>query len=656
MRGLYKPSTVRCVDTKVQRHHGYTTIRDWKVPTGIGILKCYADLQVNEYIVGSGPSVLTVLVTAVQYWNQDATAKQIAALRADAERILLGGDGHHRHIKGVPAGGITNVESIMFLGPELDASVERWEVFSTWNMERTDDGTVMVVHPHRFWWQHRPNVTTEWTLPTFKTDAQAAHTARLSDYGGRIGKETSLPRLVTNANNLNAFHVETGNTTHADGPPETSLPPPCGKAVPNQAKNPGLMQDCMALLAAKDTLRGTGTLNWSVDTTISSWDGVTTSATTSGAGGASGSTASRVTGIALANKGLTGNVPAELEELDLTTLNLTGNSLTGCIPVGLKSITTNDLSTLNLLYCPPAPAPTTHSAGETSFTASWPAIANTSKYRLQYQLATASAWTTASDTITATSYSLGGLQCGTAYRFRLSAHGSGTVYTAAWSDPWEVVAITTACATPAFGKASYAFSVAENSAGGTSVGSVSATDPNSDALTYSITGGNTGSAFAIGGSTGTVTVKGSLNYETTSSYTLTVEASDGTNKATATVTVTVTNVNETPSFASSSYSFSVANRARVGTGVGSVTATDPDGDTLAYSITGGNTGNAFAVNGSTGVITVAGSVSQSNPFYALTVQASDGKGGTASATVTIIVTRGSQCPPGHVCIGGEEEE
>ena len=117
-------------------------------------------------------------------------------------------------------------------------------------------------------------------------------------------------------------------------------------------------------------------------------------------------------------------------------------------------------------------------------------------------------------------------------------------------------------------------------------------------------------------------MKGSIDHESTSSYTLTVEASDGTNKATATVTVTVTNVNETPSFASSSYSFSVANRARVGTGVGSVSATDPDGDAVTYSITGGNTGNAFAVNGSTGVITVAGSVSQSNPFYALTVQVS----------------------------------
>ena len=590
------------------------------------------------------------------------TAEEAEAARRSIERVFITG-GRNNKIRGVPSGGITGVEAIFFLGPARDASIEAWQDFAIWDVERRKDGTVIAVHPDREYWQRRDDYEktyrsqAEFTLPDFKTAAHAAHTSRLTDYGGRIDKDTNLPKLVTNASNLNTFHVETGNTKHADGPPETSLPPPCGKAVPNQATNPGLMLDCFALLAAKDTLRGTGTLNWSVDTTIGSWDGVTTSATASGASGASGSTASRVTGIALANKGLTGSVPAELEKLGLTTLNLTGNSLTGCIPVGLQSITTNDLSTLNLLYCkPPAPAPTSHSAGETSFTATWPAIANAGTYRLQYQLATASAWTTASDTITATSYTLSGLTCGTAYRFRLSAYGSGTVYTAAWSDPWEVAATTSACVTPSFGKASYAFSVAENSAGGTSVGSVSATDPNSDALTYSITGGNTGAAFAIGGSTGAVTVKGSLDHESMSSYTLTVEASDGTNKATATVTVTVTNVNETPSFGSSNYSFSVADRARVGTSVGSVSATDADGDTLTYSITGGNTGNAFAINGSTGVITVAGSVSQSNPFYALTVQASDGKGGTASATVTIIVTQGSQCPPGHVCIGGEEEE
>ena len=47
-----------------------------------------------------------------------------------------------------------------------------------------------------------------------------------------------------------------------------------GTVVPNPSANSGLVTDCINLLAAKDTLRGTATLNWSEDTAISDWDGV----------------------------------------------------------------------------------------------------------------------------------------------------------------------------------------------------------------------------------------------------------------------------------------------------------------------------------------------------------------------------------------------
>ena len=54
--------------------------------------------------------------------------------------------------------------------------------------------------------------------------------------------------------------------------------PPCenGTGVTSPAANPGLMDDCVLLLAAKDTLRGTET-NWSVDTAIANWEGITVS-------------------------------------------------------------------------------------------------------------------------------------------------------------------------------------------------------------------------------------------------------------------------------------------------------------------------------------------------------------------------------------------
>ena len=48
-----------------------------------------------------------------------------------------------------------------------------------------------------------------------------------------------------------------------------------GTALTAHPDNPGLADDCALLLAARDTLRGTATLNWSATTAITGWTGVT---------------------------------------------------------------------------------------------------------------------------------------------------------------------------------------------------------------------------------------------------------------------------------------------------------------------------------------------------------------------------------------------
>ncbi len=71
-----------------------------------------------------------------------------------------------------------------------------------------------------------------------------------------------------------------------------------------------------------------------------------------------------------------------------------------------------------------------------------------------------------------------------------------------------------------------------------------------------------------------------------------------------TVTVSLTNVNEAPRFVPQS--FSLPENSPNGTTVGTVVASDPDaGQTFTWSIVSGNTSRAFAINASTGRITVA---------------------------------------------------
>ena len=62
-------------------------------------------------------------------------------------------------------------------------------------------------------------------------------------------------------------------------PQSTEVTESCsnGTVVPSPDSNEGLVSDCKALMAGKDTLRGTATLNWDYDLAITSWHGVTVS-------------------------------------------------------------------------------------------------------------------------------------------------------------------------------------------------------------------------------------------------------------------------------------------------------------------------------------------------------------------------------------------
>ena len=104
-------------------------------------------------------------------------------------------------------------------------------------------------------------------------------------------------------------------------------------------------------------------------------------------------------------------------------------------------------------------------------------------------------------------------------------------------------------------------------------------------------------------------------------------------------------LNFAPTFSQSSYPFSVNGKSLLGATVGIATATDPNaGDTLTYSIVNGNSLSAFAINPTTGRITiqnpnrlpkiVAPATSVIAPV--LTIQVSDGLlVSTATVTVTV---------------------
>jgi len=189
--------------------------------------------------------------------------------------------------------------------------------------------------------------------------------------------------------------------------------------------------------------------------------------------------------------------------------------------------------------------------------------------------------------------------------------------------------------------ADQSFGIDENSLGGASVGMVLASDADGDVLNYAITAGNSSGTFAIGTTTGELTVADNtaLDYETTVSFTLTITVDDGRGKqGFATVTVNLNNLDENHAPVIADQSFSIDENSLNGTSIGMVVASDADGDVLNYAITAGNSSGTFAISTSTGELTVADNTAldyETTVSFALTITVDDGRGEQGSATVHV---------------------
>ena len=130
-----------------------------------------------------------------------------------------------------------------------------------------------------------------------------------------------------------------------------------------------------------------------------------------------------------------------------------------------------------------------------------------------------------------------------------------------------------------------------------SIGTVTATDPESDSITYSLSGTDV-SALSIGSSSGVLAFNVAPDYETKSSYSAVVTASDGTNSTDQNITITITDVDDTaPVFTSSSTFSAEENQLSIGT----VIATDVDSDSSTYSLSGTDA-SALSISPSSGVL------------------------------------------------------
>ena len=200
------------------------------------------------------------------------------------------------------------------------------------------------------------------------------------------------------------------------------------------------------------------------------------------------------------------------------------------------------------------------------------------------------------------------------------------------------------------------FPIDENTGNGTVVGNILAADFDGGVngnLTFNLTGGSGFTAFVVN-SSGQIAVADTsqLDFETTTSFTLDVEVTDGGTPGltdTATITINVNDLNEVPVV--NDQAFPIDENVGNGTVVGNIAATDWDAGVdgnLTFSAISGTGVLAFNVD-SAGQITVADNSLldfETNPSFTLNVLVTDGgtPGLTDTATITINLADLNEAP------------
>jgi hypothetical protein len=203
--------------------------------------------------------------------------------------------------------------------------------------------------------------------------------------------------------------------------------------------------------------------------------------------------------------------------------------------------------------------------------------------------------------------------------------------------------------------------VDENSVAGTSVGKITTVDIDPNAIfTYTLTS-DAGGRFAINGSTGEITVANGalLDFETATSHGIAIKVTDANGFSfEKSFTIAVNDVNEAPTGATLTGGSADENSAS-GQTVGIVKGVDPDtGSTFTYALTD-DAGGRFAINGSTGEITVANGTLldfETASSHGIKVLVTDQGGLTIEQSFTIAVNDVNEAPTGATLAGGSVDE
>ena len=219
IRGVVQKNTTRCgaYPIKIPNYMNETSLF-WKLYH----YHCFANIDVSEYIVGTGPSILTVSLHQ-ETISEDYLDKNQEVMEEIVSSILE--DPEYR-----TATAYEGKELILLLIPTTSIAVEGWQTageFAMWFVQRVDKDKIQVVSQDIIYAEtdEQRNQLTR-PLEEFIEQIRQANNERNNITNGKVGTyPATLPSIVTDANFLQNYYTSVG-AVYDETDESTVLPPP----------------------------------------------------------------------------------------------------------------------------------------------------------------------------------------------------------------------------------------------------------------------------------------------------------------------------------------------------------------------------------------------------------------------------------------------
>ena len=215
-RGVVAPGSTRC---RVQSGHGKTPAdpnKDLVWMTDTSNIRCYSELAVREYLVGSGPERVTLWTgrrfSDNGHWTYGTVPRDAAYFADISEPLVEALEGR---------------EWVYWLEVPSDPTTETWDVRRYWSVQKLEDGTIVTVSR---WSGHDVNQAAnqsrlEMPLASYETQVKAAHGHYVTLYGGKVDARDGAPSLIASADDASLKAYLRAEGVY-DVPGFTASPPP----------------------------------------------------------------------------------------------------------------------------------------------------------------------------------------------------------------------------------------------------------------------------------------------------------------------------------------------------------------------------------------------------------------------------------------------